>query len=277
MKLILRNLLFGCLFLLAGDIIAQPPPGFNYQSVAKDPANNVAKSRDVFVKAVIRQYRIDGPIVWEDAHQVKSDNDGIFTIMIGQGTKATTINIKDISQVDWANGPFYFNMKVAVAPSIPAAWWVAADNYLDMGTSQMMSVPYAMFAGNASVTNVTTSIPPGPTNTFLITDSSGNVSWATPQAASTTVTTIQNFKVDIASSLGQTVIIPKNTTAKVTVPVPGVKVGDPIMVTPQNDYTDWSVYSAWVDSDGIVGIRFANYTNQSVLVLGSQYKIVIIK
>jgi hypothetical protein len=277
MKLVLRNLLFACLFLLAGDMIAQPPPGINYQSVAKDPTNNVAKNRDIYVKGAIRQKSITGTIVWEESFLAKSDNDGIFTIVIGQGTKAGNINIKDISLIDWANGPFYFNIKVAVAPSIPAAWWVAADNYLDMGTTQMMSVPYAMFAGNASVTNVTTSIPPGPFNTFLITDSSGNVSWATPQAASTTVTTVQNFKVELVTGTGQNVIIPPNTTASLTVPVPGVKKGDPILVTPQDDYQNWSIYSSWVVSDGLVGIRIANYTDQQVLVLGSQYKIVIIK
>jgi hypothetical protein len=277
MKPVLRNLFFACLFLLAGDIIAQPPPGINYQSVAKDPMNNVAKNRDIFIKGAIRQGRIDGPIVWEEAHQAKSDIDGIFTIVIGQGTKTSTTTIKDISQIDWANGPFYFNLKVAVAPSIPAAWWIAANNYLDMGTSQMMSVPYAMFAGNASVTNVTTSIPPGPLNTFLITDSSGNVSWATPQAASQTVTTVQNFNIDIRTSVGQNVIIPANTTAFVRVDVVGVRKGDPIMVTPQDDYLDWSIYSSWVISDDRIGIRFANYTDKSVLVLGSQYKIVVIK
>ena len=277
MKLVLRNLLLACLLLLAADIIAQPPPGINYQSVAKDPLNNVAKNRDIFVKGAIRKGKIDGPIVWDEVHQVKSDNDGVFTIVIGRGTKASGINIADISAIDWANGPFYFNLKVAVAPSIPAAWWVAADNYLDMGTTQMMSVPYAMFAGNASVTNVTTSIPPGPNNTFLITDSVGNVSWATPQAASQTVTTIQNFKVEFVTSQGQSVIIPANTTAFVTVPVAGVKKGDPILVTPQDDYTEWSIYSSWVIGDDKIGIRFANYTDKSVLVLGSQYKIVVIK
>jgi hypothetical protein len=278
MKLVLKNLLLTCLLFIVGSAIAQPPPAMNYQSIAKDPLGNVAKNRDVYAKVTLYQNSaVGGTKVWEESFISRSDNDGIFIIVIGRGTIAQGINIKDISQIDWGNGPFFLNLKVAVAPSIPAAWWVAADNYLDMGTTQMMSVPYALYAGNASVTNVNTSITPGPINTFLVTDSLGNVNWAKPQAASTTVTTITNFVLTLASAPGANVNIGPNTTATVVVSVPGVRQGDPILVTPQGDYLDWSIYGAWVSGDDVVSIRLANYTASPVNVLSSQYKIVVIK
>lgn len=274
--IIIRRLLVLPLVFLAGSIIAQPPPGINFQAVAKDPLNNPAKNRTVYIKDMIIQTSpVGGTIVWEETHVTQANEDGIFTILIGQGTKAPSVLIQDIGKIDWAHGPFFLNTKVAVAPSIPATWWVAADNYIDAGTVQMQSVPYALFAGNASVTNVNTSITAGPPNTFLITDSLGNVNWQTPQAANQAVTTIINLKLNVIQ--GQNVNIMPNTTGVVAVNVPGVRKGDPIIVTPQDDYRDWAIYSSWVSADDTVKIRFANYTSSPVAVLGSQYKIVVIK
>lgn len=265
------------LLFTAGIIIAQPPPGVPYQAVAKDPLGNPAKNRKIFVKDIIVQKSPTGNKVWEEAFEVQSDNDGIYTIVIGQGKVSPSIPLLNIGQIDWGNGPFFLNTKIAIAPSIPAAWWIAADNYIDLGTTQMMSVPYALFAGNASVTNVNTSIQAGPKNTFLVTDSLGNVNWALPQAANQTVATVTNLNLNLAVSNGQNVSIPPNTTAIVIVRVAGVRKGDPIVVTPQGDYLDWAVYSSWVGNDDLVSIRFANYTNSPVDVKGSQYKIVVIK
>jgi len=276
--LLVRILVVACLVFIAGEIIAQPPPAMNYQLVAKDPLGNVAKNRKIYTKIIIYQTAAVGGVkVWEESHVTNSNDDGVFTVVIGRGTKSATTTLLDIGQIDWANGPFFLNTKVAVEPSVPAAWWVAADNYLDMGTTQMLSVPYALFAGNATVTNVNTSIQPGPPNTFLITDSLGNVNWQTPQAANQTVTTITNFNLNLNVVGGANVSIPPNTTAIVTVAIPGVRKGDPIIVTPQDDYLNWAVYSAWVAGDDVVRIRFANFTDLPVAVLGSQYKIVVIK
>lgn len=273
-----RQLLLVLGLLFVGTLTAQPPPGINFQLVAKDPQGNVAKNRTVYVKDIIYQTAaVGGTKVWEETHVATTDNDGVFNVIIGRGTKAPAIPIADIGGIDWGNGPFFINTQIAVAPSIPAAWWVAADNYIDIGTTQMLSVPYALFAGNASVTNVNTSITPGPPNTFLITDSLGNVNWQTPQAANTTVTTVTNFNLNLAISQGQNVSIPPLTTSIVTVKLPGVRKGDPIVVTPLDDYINWSVYAAFVSNNDEVSIRFANYTDKQAVVLGSQYKIVVVK
>jgi len=280
-----KNLLLAILVFSVGPLIAQPPAVIPFQSVAKDPMGNPAKNRDIYVKETIFQSSaIGGKRVWEETHVSRSDNDGIFTIYIGKGTLTantpggySTSGPQTLGQLDWANGPFFLNIKIAVSPSIPSAWWIAADNYVDLGTTQMLSVPYALFAGNASVTNVTTSIPPGPKNTFLITDSAGVVTWTTPKAAQQTVTTVNNFIVKFTSSTGQNVRVSANTTAVVRIPLPGVLLGDPIIVTPQADYPAWQVYSAWVSQTDEVSVRFANYTDAEVQISGSQYKIVVLK
>jgi hypothetical protein len=279
MKLFFSNLLLPLLLVfIAGSVVAQPPPSVAVSSTALDPMGNVAKNRTIYVKDIIYQNSaIGGVKVWEEAHVVTSNADGIFTIYVGAGNKASGINLLNIGQIDWGNGPFFINYKVAVSPSIPASWWIPADNYVDVGTTQLLSVPYALYAGNASVTNVNTSLQPGPPNTFLITDSLGNVNWQTPQAAQQTVTTISNFNLNLLSRQGLTLLVAANTTAWIEIDVKGVEIGDPIVVTPQDDYTDWAIYSAWVSKPGSVKVRFANFTDQDVEVKGSQYKIIVIK
>ncbi len=279
MKLIcIKNLLVTSLVCIACSVIAQPPAVINTSAVAKDPLGNAAKNRPVYVIVAIYQGSpITGTKVWEESHQVTSGDDGIFTIPVGKGTLMPGITLNNIGEINWGTGPFFINYKVAVAPSIPAPWWLPADNYVDQGTSQMASVPYALFAGNASVTNVNTSIQPGPKNTFLITDSLGNVNWQTPQAAQQAVTTVVNLNVNLNSGTGQNLEIEPNTTAVAIVDLKGVEIGDPILVSAQADYPDWSIYSSWVSAPGKVSVRFANYTDQKVVVYGSQYKIVVVK
>jgi hypothetical protein len=284
MKNALVASLVSILVLLSDSLIAQPPPLYNLQGVAKDNQGNPARNRTIHVRVAIYQKSANvnagGVLVFEESHQVQSNNDGVYEFVVGRGLKPAILpvgQVDSLNKIDWANGPFFFNQKIAVSPSIPAPWWIPANNYVDLYTSQIMSVPYALYAGNASVTNVNTNIQPGPPNTFLTTDSLGNVNWTTPQAAQVNVTQVTNLSVSLSVTTGQNARIPPNTTAIVTVPVPGVKKGDPVLVTAQDDYRQWSVYSAWVKEDGIVAIRFANFTVETVDVLGSQYKIVVIK
>ncbi|NCI49246.1 hypothetical protein GWC95_04875 [Sediminibacterium roseum] len=279
-QFLLRVLVMAVLVFIAGNTIAQPPPAWNETAVAKDSYNNVAKNRKIYVKINIRQGNLSNAPIWAEVFETVSDADGVFNIVVGRGVNDAAITpnpLADLSKVDWSMGPFFMNFKVAVAPTIPAAWWIPADNYVDIGTTELLSVPYAIYAGNATVTNVNTSIQPGPKNTFLVTDSAGNVNWRTPQAANTTVTTITNFNVSFNSGTGVNVDIPPNTTSVVDVKLEGVQVGDPILVTPLNDYPMWSIYSSWVEKPNYVRVRFANYTPDTVHVQGSQYKIVVIK
>ncbi len=267
------------LVFLTESLIAQPPPYWFLQNVAKDNQGNPARNRTIHIRsAIYHKLPVGGILVYEESHQVQSDNDGVYGYTMGRGIRSTNPTLKDsLNKIDWGNGPYFINTKIAIAPSIPAPWWIAANNYIDIGTSQIMSVPYALYAGNASVTNVNTNIAPGPKNTFLTTDSLGNVNWTEPQAAQVSVTQVTNVTSSLASALGADAEIRPNTSTVITLQVPNAKVGDPILITALDDYIDWTVYSAWCKVDGVVNIRFGNFTAKTVNVKGSQYKIVIVK
>lgn len=266
------------LVLVTGSLFAQPPGAFYLTGVAKDNQGNPARNRTIHYEVTVRQGTVTGTAVYQESHKVQSNNDGVYEVVVGRGIRNTGAGLTDsLSKIDWANGPYFLNQKIAIAPSIPAPWWIPANNFVDLGTQQILSAVYAIYAGNASVTNVTTNIAPGLPNTYLITDSSGKVSWTTPQAAQNNVTQVNIVTSNTTSALGADAEIGPNTSTVITLNVPQAKKEDAIVITALDDYVNWTVYSAWCPNDGEVKIRFGNFTVNKVNVRGSQYKIVIIK
>ncbi len=264
------------LVLLTGNLFAQPPGAFYLTGVAKDNQGNPARNRTIHYEVTVRQGTVTGTAVYQESHRVQSNNDGVYEVVVGRGIRNTGSGLTDsLSKIDWANGPYFLNQKIAIAPSIPAPWWIPANNFVDLGTQQILSAVYAIYAGNASVTNVNTNITPGPRNTFLTTDSLGNVNWTVPQAANISVTQVTNANLSFTS--GTDARIGANTTTVVEIEVPNARIGDPILITALDDYQFWTVYGAWCKRDGFVSVRFANFTAQEVTVSGSQYKIVVVK
>ena len=129
-------------------IHAQAPQGITFQAVAKDLTGNVAKSRTVYIQDQVLQTTATGTAVWQETFVTTTNADGVFTIVVGNGTKTGGTAVS-FSNILWSSGPYFYNLKVAVAPSIPNPSWVASNNYQDMGTTQFWSVPYAFYAGKS--------------------------------------------------------------------------------------------------------------------------------
>jgi hypothetical protein len=131
---------------LNGQVL--PPQGIVFQAVARDVRGNAAPLRKVFVLDKIIANSASGSVAWEESHRVNTNAEGVFTIMIGSGTKVsgTASNFNDIN---WSAGQYFFNLKIAVEPTLPNPTWDAKNNYQDMGTTQFWSVPYAFYAGRS--------------------------------------------------------------------------------------------------------------------------------
>jgi hypothetical protein len=120
------------------------PDGILFQAIAKDPAGNPAKGRTIYIKNAILQNSINGPEVYLETHKIVASQEGVFTIIIGKGIRVSGPN--SISNIDWSSGPYFLNIKAAIAPSIPLANWIVEEHYIDMGTSQFWTVPFALYA-----------------------------------------------------------------------------------------------------------------------------------
>ncbi len=132
------------------------PNGIAIQSVARDASGNAAANRRIFLKVELRQSATNGESVLLESHSVVSNDDGIFNFYIGQGTRLSGIN--SLIFLDWKSKIYFLNIKMAIEPSLPTPGWVLENEYVDLGTSQIWSVPYAFTSYRSVVADSATSI-----------------------------------------------------------------------------------------------------------------------
>jgi len=68
-------------------------------------------------------------------------------VIVGQGTYLSG-TFKKLTDIPWDKDKYFFNLKICVAPSIPGTGW--KKKFVDIGTTQFWTVPYAMQAGKSS-------------------------------------------------------------------------------------------------------------------------------
>jgi len=121
-------------FLYTSLVFAQAPEKFTFQGEARDNYGTVIRNQDIEVKITILAGFLDETqtIAWEDIYDIRTDKYGLFTLTIGEGT--------DLSSIDWANDSYFLNVQVT-------DW---KGDWVDMGTTQLLSVPYALHAKTAA-------------------------------------------------------------------------------------------------------------------------------
>ena len=111
---------------------SQAPAGLSYQAVIRDASNNLVENHDIGIKITFLQGSDTGKIVYTETQYPISDAYGLVSLEIGKRPGFDTI--------PWANGPFF--IKLEVDPS-------GSTNYTISGTTQLISVPYALHASTA--------------------------------------------------------------------------------------------------------------------------------
>ena len=139
--------LFMAMFSFTGVMAQIAPSGMVYQAVARDGSGNLAAKRSILVQTTILKSTATGTVMYRDEHKVNSNADGMFTVIVGQGTFLTGL-YKKIVDIPWGSDKYFFNLKICVMPSIPRWGWKPV--YTDMGTTQFWSVPYALSSGSSS-------------------------------------------------------------------------------------------------------------------------------
>ncbi len=121
------------------SVLAQVPKGINYQGVARFTTGTPIAAKTISIKISLLQNSPTGTIEYAETHQPTTNEFGLFTLVIGQGT-VTTGNFDFIS---WANGNKW--LQIEMDPE-------GGGNYSLIGSQQLMSVPYsyyAQYAGNS--------------------------------------------------------------------------------------------------------------------------------
>ena len=150
----MRKLLsFFVLVLIGLTMFAQAPQRFTYQAVVRNESNTLVRGT-VGVRVSILQGGVDGTVVYQETHTTTTNINGLMTLEIGGGTVVNG----DFATIDWATGPYF--LKTETDPD-------GGTNYTIEGTQQLLSVPYALYAGSAANSfsgdyNDLTNVPPMP-------------------------------------------------------------------------------------------------------------------
>jgi uncharacterized protein (TIGR02145 family) len=114
------------------QIIGQAPNSFKYQTVIRDAVGNPKASTTVVLKISILQGDINGTVVYSDVFNVLTNTNGIGNLEIGAGPNNAS-NLA-FASIDWSAGPYFVQI---------------AENETILATSQLLSVPYALYAAKA--------------------------------------------------------------------------------------------------------------------------------
>jgi hypothetical protein len=116
---------------------AQVPQGINYQTVVRNNSGTIISNQNVNFRLSIISGSPTGNIEYIEAHPVATNSIGLINLVIGQGTPLSGT----FSSINWGSASHY--LSVELDPTGGTA-------FQSMGTSQLMSVPYALSAGNTS-------------------------------------------------------------------------------------------------------------------------------
>ena len=130
------------LFVLANLLLhiiatAQAPQGFNYQATVRNNTGQLLLNQTVLVNFKILQNSDTGPVVYSENQTATTDDLGHINLVVGQGTPSTGT----FSSINWANGSYFLGIELNTGAGFVA-----------MGTTQLLSVPYALHANTATST-----------------------------------------------------------------------------------------------------------------------------
>ena len=133
---------------------SQAPNLLNYQGVARNAVGNPLPNQTMKLRLSVHNLLPSGTVVYSEIRPITTNLGGLFSVQIGSAGATSTSGT--IAGVNWLVGDKYLQVELDPASN---------NNYLDIGTVQLVSVPYAFAAGtaatvktNANLTGVVTSV-----------------------------------------------------------------------------------------------------------------------
>ncbi len=137
-------LLAVCATCLAMQVLAQAPELINYQGIARNSSGATLNNQSVGLRLTIRQTTATGTTVYQETHNPTTNQFGLFNVQIGGGTLVSGT----FSSISWGSDLYFIEVEMDEN---------GGTAYSAMGTSQLISVPYALYAKTSG------SSTPGPT------------------------------------------------------------------------------------------------------------------
>lgn len=137
----MKNLFLVLIFLSALAGMAQVPQGISYQAIALDGTGNPIVSLPVGIRISILDSSASGTILYTETHTPTTNAQGLYNLIIGQGTPTTG----SFSTIKWETNSKFLQLEMDA---------LGGTNYTLVGSTQLLSVPYALHAGKVNIEDV---------------------------------------------------------------------------------------------------------------------------
>ncbi|MDG1041918.1 MAG: hypothetical protein P8O96_03615 [Flavobacteriaceae bacterium] len=155
----MKNLFIAFVLILTStlNLQAQTPQGFNYQATVRNADGALIVNQNVNFRFNIQQGAATSDVVFTETHLVSTDDLGQINLVIGQGTANTGV----FSELDWSLGSYFLGIELNTGAG-----------YIAMGTTQLLSVPFALYAENsgAEATNLQGILDSGATANLVVSE-----------------------------------------------------------------------------------------------------------
>jgi len=131
-----KSFLFVTLVLMGVFALSQTPQAFKYQMVARNNAGEILASQNISFRMTILQGALPGTVVYVEIHAATTNASGLVTLEIGRGTPVSG----NFAAINWSTTPVF--LKTEIDP-------VGGSAFVEMGTSELLSVPYAFESNHA--------------------------------------------------------------------------------------------------------------------------------
>jgi hypothetical protein len=116
---------------------AQVPQGISYQAIAINGSGNPVVSSNVGIRLSVLDTSATGTVLYTETQTKTTNAQGLFNLVIGQGTVVSGV----FSAINWSTNSKFLKVEMDVA---------GGTNYVLVGSTQLLSVPYAMHAASVS-------------------------------------------------------------------------------------------------------------------------------
>lgn len=116
---------------------AQTPEKMSFQAIIRAADGSLVSEKQIAIKVSILQTSIAGAAIYEETHSPTTNKNGLVTFEIGTGSVISG----SFESIDWGTGSYFIKTETDLE---------GGTNYTISGTSQLLSVPYALYAKKAA-------------------------------------------------------------------------------------------------------------------------------
>ena len=221
-------------------LYSQVPQAINYQAIARNVNGSVIPNQHISVELSVRDGSPTASIVYQEIDTATTNQFGLFTLAIGTGQ----VQVGSFTSINWSTGNKY--IQVGFDPA-------GGTSFTNMGATELLSVPYALYATSSSNAGAVTDYA-----VYNETTTSGTPCSTTLSSGTWTGRQINNSVIQAGSNIsrsGNTITLQAGTYYVKASAMWGWSI-------PYNsNYT----YSAIT---GYAGLRVQNTSNSSTLISG---------